>query len=166
MSNQPHRVIFVCMGNICRSPTGEAVFRKYVEDAGLGDRFVIDSAGTIGYHAGEPADGRMSVAAARRGYDLTSISRKFVPRDFDRFDLVVAMDHDNYDDLVRLASNEAEEEKVVLFCDFVPGQEDGDVPDPYYGGPQGFETVLDLIESGCEAIVERCMNASQGQKNA
>ncbi|MEM7624602.1 MAG: low molecular weight protein-tyrosine-phosphatase [Planctomycetota bacterium] len=151
-------VLFVCMGNICRSPAGEGVFRDLVDKRGVADTVEIDSAGTIGYHTGNPADGRMRAAAKRRGYDLTSRARQVTRDDLERFDLVVAMDQDNYDDLVAL--NSAERGRVRMLGSFLP-EADGDgsplgpdVPDPYYGGADGFETVLDMIERACPAILD------------
>jgi protein-tyrosine phosphatase len=151
-------VLFVCMGNICRSPTGEGVFRRHVEDAGLGDRIHIDSAGTIASHAGEPADPRMRDAAARRDYTLDSIARAVVPDDYARFDLIIAMDHDNYRDLLRRAPDRTEH--IELLGRFLPGVVAHDtappVPDPYYGGAAGFDHVIDLIEQACPALLHRC----------
>lgn len=148
------RVLFVCMGNICRSPSGEAVLRRLVREQGLEERFEIDSAGTIGYHVGEPADPRMRRHGARRGYDLDSISRQVRRRDFDDFDLILAMDRDNLRDLQSLARDEAQREKIRLFCSYLPEEGVEDVPDPYFGGDEGFERVLDLIERGCERLIE------------
>lgn len=153
------RVVFVCMGNICRSPTGEGVLRAMVERRGLSDRIAIDSAGTISYHAGNPADGRMRAAAARRGYDLTSIARQVTPADLTDFDLVLAMDRDNLDDLERLHGGPADH--IRLFGSFLDGHDADsapDVPDPYYGGAAGFEQVLDMIEAACPAIIDHLLS--------
>lgn len=139
------------MGNICRSPAGEAVFRDWARRQGA--RVEVDSAGTISYHAGDPADPRMRAAASARGYDLNSRARAVVPGDFDRFDLIVAMDRDNLADLSRYA-DEAES-RLALLGDFLPEEGRPDVPDPYYGGAEGFETVLDMIERACPALLER-----------
>jgi protein-tyrosine phosphatase len=160
------RVLFVCLGNICRSPTGEGVFRALVERRGLSDRVEIDSAGTIGYHTGNPADARMSAAAAQRGYDLTSRARQVQPDDFDRFDLIVAMDRANYDDLVELRPDRRERVRMLGSFLHQPsntnvGAASGpDVPDPYYGGAAGFEEVLDLIESACPAILDHLLEGN------
>lgn len=151
-------VLFVCMGNICRSPAGEGLLRDLVEKRGLADRVEIDSAGTIGYHVGNPADGRMRRAAERRGYRLTTRARQVTPQDLERFDLVVAMDRANYDDLVALRADCAD--RVRMLGSFLseapePGGPLGpDVPDPYYGGDGGFEAVLDMIERAAPAILE------------
>jgi len=155
------RVLFVCMGNICRSPAGEGVLRKLVETRGLGDRIVVDSAGTIGYHAGEPSDPRMRKAAAQRGYVLDGKARQVRRRDFDTFDLIVAMDRDNLRDLRALDPSGAHSGKIRLLCDFVPDSPVRDVPDPYYGGAQGFEKVLDLIEEASEHILAELLNGSK-----
>jgi len=161
-----HKVLFVCMGNICRSPTGEAVFRQFVAARGFEDRFHIDSAGTIAYHAGEPADPRMRRAASRRGYDLTSIARAVTRADLDEFDVVVAMDHDNFAELAQLG-NDARA-KLVLLGRFTPGAvTDHDappVPDPYYGGARGFDIVIDMIESACPRLFEFCLAEGSGRK--
>jgi len=151
-------VLFVCMGNICRSPTGEGVFRRHVENAGLGELIQIDSAGTIAYHAGEPADPRMREAALRRDYTLDSIARAVDPDDFARFDLILAMDHDNYRDLLGRAPGRTDH--IELLGRFLPGIAPNDtappVPDPYYGGAAGFDHVIDLIEQACPALLDRC----------
>lgn len=151
-------VLFVCMGNICRSPTGEGVFRHHVAEAGLGERIHIDSAGTIAYHAGEPADPRMCEAALRRDYTLDSIARPVIPEDYDRFDLIIAMDHDNYRDLLRRAPDRTDH--IELLGRFLPGIDSNDaappVPDPYYGGAAGFDHVIDLIEQAMPAMLARC----------
>ncbi|MEM6458378.1 MAG: low molecular weight protein-tyrosine-phosphatase [Planctomycetota bacterium] len=165
MNDQRAGVLFVCMGNICRSPTGEGVFREYAKRRGLIDKLRIDSAGTIGYHTGNPPDARMRAAAQRRGYTLEGAARRVTANDLDRFDLVVAMDRANYDDLLALAGPDAaRRDRIKMLGAFLPGQTtDGDVdaladvPDPYYGGPAGFEAVLDLIESACPALLEHLL---------
>lgn len=147
------KILFVCLGNICRSPTAEAVFRAKVEGAGLGEGFEIDSAGTLAYHQGKPADGRMIEHAGLRGYVLTSIARKVLLADFERFDLLVAMDEENYRELRALAPDEAGRGKVVRMMGYAPGCGVTEVPDPYYGGAEGFERVLDLLEAACEGLL-------------
>lgn len=147
------KILFVCLGNICRSPSAEAVFRAKVEDAGLGDAFEIDSAGTLAYHQGKPADARMMDHAAKRGYMLTSIARKVLLRDFDEFDLLIAMDDDNYRELRALAEDDASRAKVKRMMDYAPETGVTEVPDPYYGGAQGFERVLDLLETACDRLL-------------
>ena len=146
-------ILFVCMGNICRSPTGEGVMRKLVADQGLIGRIEIDSAGTISYHEGQPADGRMRRHASARGYSLDSIARQVRHADFDRFDLIIAMDRENHDDLTRRAPAE-HLEKIRMLSDFLEDDWPADVPDPYYGGAAGFERVLDMIEAACPNILD------------
>ncbi|MCC7168389.1 MAG: low molecular weight phosphotyrosine protein phosphatase [Rhodospirillales bacterium] len=147
-----YRVLFVCSGNICRSPTAEGVLRKKVAAAGLVKRIGIDSAGTHGYHQGEPPDSRTQEAALRRGIDLSDQrARAVVPEDFERFDLILAMAREHQRHLERARPQGAKAE-IKLFLDFVPEASSKDVPDPYYGGPDGFEHVLDLIEAGAQAI--------------
>jgi protein-tyrosine phosphatase len=149
------RVLFVCTGNICRSPTAEGVFRKLVADAGLADRIASDSAGTHGYHVGEPPDVRTQAAARRRGYDLSGLrARKVAREDFHRFDLLLAMDREHHDILGRLAPP-AVGHKVQLMMGFARGAAHVEVPDPYYGGPEAFELVLDLLEDAAAGLLER-----------
>ena len=146
-------VLFVCMGNICRSPTAEGVFRHHVEKAGLSDRFLIDSAGTHAYHVGEPADRRARAAAERRGMSLEGIhARRVSAEDFERFDHIIAMDQDNLDRLREEASHEYAT-KLRLFLDYANVSE-SEVPDPYYGGAAGFERVLDLVEEASRGLLE------------
>ena len=146
-------VLFICMGNICRSPTAEGVFRHMVEEGGLGDHIEIDSAGTHAYHINEPPDRRASAAAERRGYTLTEIrARRVVDTDFERFDYIIAMDRDNVQRLVEQADAE-HHDKIRLFLEFANAQED-EVPDPYYGGAAGFERVLDLVEDASRGLLE------------
>jgi len=146
-------VLFVCMGNICRSPTAEGVFRKVVADAGLDERVAVDSAGTHAYHIGEPADRRAAAAAERRGFSLKGIkARRFSPADLERFVYVLAMDEDNLSILLEHAG-EQHREKVRLFLEF-SGGEAREVPDPYYGGAAGFEHVLDLVEDAARGLLQ------------
>ncbi|MGK9169406.1 low molecular weight phosphotyrosine protein phosphatase [Inquilinus limosus] len=144
------RLLFVCTGNICRSPTAEAVMRAKLAAAGLDH--AVDSAGTHGFHAGEPPHPPAIRAAAERGYDLRPLrARKLERADFRRFDLLLAMDHTHLGRMRRLAI--AGPGRIGLFLDHTPGLEGGDVPDPYYGGSADFEHVLDLIEAGCDGLV-------------
>jgi len=149
------RVLFVCLGNICRSPTAEGVMRAVVAGRGLDGAVEVDSAGTGPWHAGEPADERMRRAAGRRGYELGSRARQVHPEDFDRFDLIIAMDRENLADLRALAP--PGRDNLHLFSDFLPPGSPRDVPDPYYGGERGFEEVLDLVEAGCPKILDRLL---------
>lgn len=155
MNGVKKKVLFVCMGNICRSPSGEAVFKKMIEKASLSAQYEIDSAGTIAAHAGEQADRRMQRHASRRGYLLDSISRKVLPEvDFQYFDYIIAMDDSNYDDLVRMARSDEEVKKVSKMTDYSQNYSYASVPDPYYGGDEGFELVLDLLEDACRGLLE------------
>jgi len=148
-----HSILFVCMGNICRSPAAEGVFRKLVADAGRDHEFEIDSAGTIGYHTGNPADSRMRAAATRRGYRLDSRARRLADDDYGRFRLIVAMDDDNYRDIQ--AGHPGEGAEVVRMVDYCSEIDATEVPDPYYGGPSGFEHVLDILEDACGGLLRR-----------
>ena len=147
------KILFVCMGNICRSPSGEAVMNGLIEKNILQDRIECDSAGTIGYHSGEPADARMQQHALKRGYDLTSTARQIKHFDFDRFDYIIAMDKENYNNILALDFEEKYKSKISLMMDFATEYEDSEVPDPYYGGEQGFEYVLDLLEDACLGLL-------------
>ncbi len=147
-------VLFVCMGNICRSPSAEAVFNSIIRERGVSDQFDVDSAGTIGYHAGDLADSRMRSAASRRGIELTSRARQIVRADLDNFDYVVAMDKDNLFHIHSMDPDGRYESKIKLLTDYHPDKEVTEVPDPYYGGPDGFETVLDILEVSCEKFLE------------
>lgn len=151
-------VLFVCMGNICRSPTAEGVFRHFVAQAGLSDQIEADSAGTHAFHTNEPADRRASAAAERRGYSLAEIrARRVQDDDFERFDVVIAMDRDNLTML--LDQSDAEHHhKMSLFLEHTSAHED-EVPDPYYGGAAGFERVLDLVEEASRGLLETLKNS-------
>ena len=143
------------MGNICRSPTAEGVFRKVITDAGLADRIRVDSAGTHAYHVGEPPDRRAQAAASRRGVVLADIrARRFRDEDFAEFDYILAMDRDNLEELQQRAP-EAGVGGLHLFLEFAEHERAIEVPDPYYGGASGFELVLDLVESGSQGLLNR-----------
>ena len=149
----PTRVLFVCMGNICRSPTAEGVFRHLAEQAGLAGQLEIDSAGTHAYHAGEPPDHRARAAAERRGMSLDGIvARRVSEEDFERFDYLIAMDEDNLERL-RAEAPAHHHDKLRLFLEFGSSGE-REVPDPYYGGSAGFERVLDLVEEASRGLLE------------
>jgi protein-tyrosine phosphatase len=148
------RVLFVCTGNICRSPTAEGVFRRRVTEAGLANLIAVASAGTHGYHVGEPPDLRSQAAARRRGYDLSALrARRLASEDFERFDLLLAMDRDHHEILVRMAPLSAGH-KVRMMMAYARRSTHDEVPDPYYGGPGGFELVLDLLEDASEGLLE------------
>ncbi|HZR69080.1 MAG TPA: low molecular weight protein-tyrosine-phosphatase [Burkholderiales bacterium] len=153
-SDRPMRVLFVCTGNICRSPTAEGIFLKLVRDAGLEAKVLADSAGTHGYHVGEPPDLRTCEAATRRGYDLTGLrARKFERADFHRFDLVLAMDRENHSHLARLVPP-TEGHKLKMMMEYARRFREPEVPDPYYGGSRGFELVLDMLEDASRGLLE------------
>ncbi len=146
-------ILFVCLGNICRSPMAEAIMQKRVEEEGVKNLFHIDSAGLISYHEGEGADPRMKSHAFRHGYRLTHISRPVRPSDFDDFDLIIGMDDSNYDKLRRLAPTLEAEAKVQRMTDYCTQHVIDHVPDPYYGGAQGFENVIEILEDACAGLL-------------
>jgi protein-tyrosine phosphatase len=151
------RILFVCAGNICRSPTAEGVMRRLVADAGLDGAVEVESAGTGGWHAGEPPDARATAAAARRGIALAGAARRVTEADFEHFDLILAMDRENLGELRAIVPGQRARAKVGLLREFDPasaGGEDLDVPDPYYGGARGFETVLDLVAAACTGLLD------------
>ena len=148
------QVLFVCLGNICRSPSAEAVFNALIEKKGLSEVVQCDSAGTAAYHAGDQADYRMKQFAQKRGYHLTSISRPADPKlDFEHFDYIIGMDKQNVRDLKAVARNENDRKKIFLMTDFCSDKKCDSVPDPYYGGAAGFELVLDILEDACEGLI-------------
>lgn len=146
------RLLFVCLGNICRSPAAEAIFAQKATENGL--QFHVDSAGTSAWHAGERADRRMRTTAKQRGYNITSISRPFIASDFDMFDMIIAMDDHNYFDLREQARSQEEVDKIVRMRDFFKDPSFDHVPDPYYGGSDGFDRVIDLLEGASENLIE------------
>lgn len=149
------KVLFVCLGNICRSPSAEGVMQHLIEKKGLHDKIYVDSAGTIAVHAGEKADYRMRSHAIKRGYDLQSISRQFIAKsDFDKFDYIIAMDNNNQKDLLSIARNETDKKKISKMTDYCIQLNQTEVPDPYYGGEQGFELVLDILEDACTGLLK------------
>lgn len=165
-----HRLLFVCLGNICRSPMAEGVFRRVAEEAGAIELFDIDSAGLGGWHIGQAPDTRAQEAAAARGIDISAQSaRQVAPGDFTEFDLLLAMDGENYAELMRLAPR-GEERKIRRFLDFAPGAGTEDVPDPFFGGKEGFDHALDLIEQAARglfaALTEDRMAAAPSRKAA
>ncbi len=148
--NSPTRILFVCLGNICRSPAGENVMRHLIEQDGLQAQFEVDSAGTADYHIGNPADPRMIAAARRRGIVMTGRARQVKVSDFSDFYWIFAMDRSNYEDLLRIKNRcKNPTARLVSFCDFCKNHSHNEVPDPYYGGLEGFDEVLDLLEDGC-----------------
>ncbi len=155
---KPYAVLFCCTGNICRSPTAEGVFIRKISDAGLSGRIVADSAGTHGYHVGEPPDARTQLAARKRGYDLSALrARQFARDDFSRFDLVLAMDSENRAFLARRCPPSSGH-KLKLMMEFAREQGVLDVPDPYYGGPDKFDLVLDMLEDASEGLLQAILS--------
>jgi protein-tyrosine phosphatase len=155
LSDKPVSVLFVCLGNICRSPLAEGVFRALVTKSGLEHAFEIDSAGTSGWHDGEPPDARATAVANRRGITLTGTSRRVETADFQRFRHIIAMDGENLRQLRRLARRTAPDADIRLLREFDP-RADGerDVPDPWFGGAAGFENVHDMVERACRGLLE------------
>ena len=149
------KILFVCLGNICRSPSAEAVFKGIVRNMETDEKYFIDSAGISDWHVGETADKRMQKHAIKRGYSLESISRQFDPEtDFDSFDMIIGMDDKNIEDLKRLARNSTDLGKIHKMTDFSIEWSYDEIPDPYYGGYEGFELVLDLLEDSCKGLLE------------
>jgi protein-tyrosine phosphatase len=148
------KILFVCMGNICRSPTAEGVFRHKVAEAGLEDRIAIDSAGTHAYHVGQPPDLRAQKTALNHGFDLSEQrARRVTADDFEQFDYVIAMDSDNESDLHAVCPA-GYEQRIHRFLKFAPSSMESDVPDPYYGGSNGFEKVLALVENAADGLLD------------
>ncbi len=150
----PCKLLFVCLGNICRSPSAENIMNHLIEQAGLSDRIVCDSAGTGGYHIGSPPDRRMAAAADLRGIKLKGQARQFHKSDFEDFDLILAMDGENYRDILSLDPKGKYRDKVRLMCDFASHHREREVPDPYYGGSEGFNKVIDLLLDACEGLLQ------------
>jgi protein-tyrosine phosphatase len=148
------RILFVCTGNICRSPTAEGMMRAKLQKAGLADRVEVDSAGTTDYHVGAPPDDRSQAHALKRGYDLSTLrARQVAQPDFSRFDLILGMDRRNLDWLREACPPELRD-RVRLLVDFARRSHPGHVPDPYYGGARGFEQVLDLLDDACDGLLQ------------
>ncbi|GHV27077.1 phosphotyrosine protein phosphatase [Bacteroidia bacterium] len=152
---EKQKILFVCMGNICRSPAAEGIMIHKLHERGLDKFFHIDSAGTHGYHEGELPDSRMRAHAAKRGYNLTSLSRPVKYDDFFDFDLIIGMDDNNISSLRHQAPDEASRQKIHRITDFCQNIVADHVPDPYYGGSHGFEHVLDILEDACEGLIDK-----------
>jgi protein-tyrosine phosphatase len=148
------RVLFVCMGNICRSPAAEGIFREQLEKRGLAEFYEVDSAGTIGYHTDELPDSRMRAACQQRGVTLTHRARKVTAQDLQNFDLIIAMDRDNVFHLHALDRNGEFDSRIKLYTDYDPTRSSREVPDPYYGGQEGFELVIDLVERCGTSLID------------
>lgn len=151
---KPFRVIFVCMGNICRSPAAEIVFRQRVAEAGRSGDILIDSAGTLGYHAGKGPDSRMAATLKTRGYTIAGSARQITAHDLEDFDLVLVMDRDNFANVRRLDPEGRFQDKIRLFTSYCTRHDAEEVPDPYYGGQTGFEHVADLVEDASEGLLK------------
>ena len=161
-----HSILFICLGNICRSAAAEGIMKHLVEKKHLEDSFFIDSAGTSGWHVGELPDRRMRSHGADHGYDFSSRSRQFEREDFDRFDHIVVMDNENYHDIMSLARNDDDKQKVSRMVDYTRHHPTmHSVPDPYYGGDRGFELVIELLEDGCEGLLE-VLTGNQSYRNS
>jgi protein-tyrosine phosphatase len=154
ISKNTTKILFICMGNICRSPSAEAVMQSIVKQQGLEQEIVCDSAGTFDYHRGKPADARMQKHARLRGYELSSISRPFEDEDFELFDWIITMDEDNYQQIKWLDQSNNYTDKIRRMTDFCSSTQVSEVPDPYYGGDHGFENVLDILEDTCQGLLE------------
>ncbi len=156
-----YKLLFVCLGNICRSPSAENIMNHLIQEAGLEDKIICNSAGTSGYHVGAPPDRRMSAAATKIGLELKGSSRQLRPIDLERFDLILAMDKENYQDILYLDREGKYADKVYLMCDFAKHHTDKEVPDPYYGGPDGFDYVIDLLLDACGGLLDYLINSEQ-----
>ena len=158
-TSQRTSVLFVCLGNICRSPLAEGIFRHLVEEAGLADRFEIDSAGTGAWHVGERPDARAAMVASQHGVALECTARQITEEDFVHFDYVIAMDRENLRNIERMAAANGSDAEVRLLRDFDDEGDGDEVPDPYYGGASGFETVYEMVHRSCAALLERLRSA-------
>lgn len=148
-----YKLLFVCLGNICRSPSAENIMGHLVQQAGLSDKIICDSAGTSSYHVGAAPDRRMFAAALKRDIQLVGRARQFSRADFEAFDLILAMDQDNYRDILALDRAGEYADKVKLMCDYATNFKDKEVPDPYYGGASGFDYVIDLLLDACQGLL-------------
>ena len=161
----PYKILFVCLGNICRSPSAENIMNYLIEKAGFSDRIVCDSAGTGGYHIGSPPDPRMTAAAKERGIILKGEARQFLPEDFEKFDLILAMDKENYRNIKYVDRQGKYGDKIRLMCDFCSEHDTKEVPDPYYGGPKGFDFVIDILLDACEGLLEYILSEEKLKVN-
>lgn len=158
-----YQLLFVCLGNICRSPSAENIMNQLIAEAGLSAKISCDSAGTSGYHVGAAPDRRMNAAAQKRGLTLVGKSRKLKPQDLSRFDLILAMDGDNYRDILYLDREGKYEDKIQMMCNFAQNKPDQEVPDPYYGGADGFDYVIDLLYDACRGLLDYVVNSEEYQ---
>lgn len=152
------KILFVCLGNICRSPAGEGVFTKKLKEAGLEENFEVDSAGTVSYHIGDTADERMIKHCRERGYDITPHrARLLIKTDLKEYDLILAMDRSNYRNILALDRNGEYSHKVRMMTEFVRSERVAEVPDPYYDGPEAFHYVIDLLEEGSDNLLKEIL---------
>ncbi len=158
---KPYRLLFVCLGNICRSPSAENIMQHLIAEAGLSDRILCDSAGTSSYHVGSSPDRRMRAAASQRGITLQGSARQFTTEDFAAFDLILAMDEDNYRNILAMDRHDRYGDKVRLMCDYATQHRDREVPDPYYGGPDGFNYVIDLLMDACQGLLTQIQQSAE-----
>ncbi|NWF90719.1 MAG: low molecular weight phosphotyrosine protein phosphatase [Ignavibacteriaceae bacterium] len=149
------KILFVCLGNICRSPAAEGILKKYINESGLENEYQIDSAGLLDYHEGETYDPRMIKHAQKRGYDLPGTSRPFVFSDFEKYDLIIALDNEIFNSLKALDKKNKYSTKIVKMIDFYSNKKFDGVPDPYYSGASGFELVLDILEDSCQGLLKK-----------
>lgn len=156
-----YKLLFVCLGNICRSPSAENIMKHLVNQAGLSKEIICDSAGTSSYHVGSVPDRRMSAAAKLKGIQLVGEARQFQRSDFEKFDLILAMDKENYRDILAIDRSRQYQDKVKLMCDFCTRHDLKEVPDPYYGGPEGFNQVIELLLDACEGLLNYVISQQQ-----
>ena len=152
------RILFVCLGNICRSPLAEAIFKHKLKQKGIEDQFEVDSCGTANYHIGDSPDSRSVANARKNGVTINHVGRQLTAGDLDYFDLILAMDKSNLANIFRLQSEEAHIAKIRLMREFDPHQNGEEVPDPYYGGEQGFQQVFDILDRSAEALIEKLIS--------
>lgn len=160
-----YKLLFVCLGNICRSPSAENIMNHLISEAGLSTKIICDSAGTSEYHAGAAPDRRMSMAAQKRGLKLIGQSRQLKTVDLQSFDLILAMDRENYQDILYLDREGKYEDKIHLICDFATKKADQEIPDPYYGGADGFDYVIDLLYDACAGLLNYVVDSAEYQAN-
>lgn len=162
----PYKLLFVCLGNICRSPAAENIMNHLIAEANLSDQIICESAGTASYHVGNPPDRRMVAAASQRRMKFLGEARQFQKLDFEKFDLILAMDQENYRDIISLDPAGKYRDKVRMMCDFCIHHNDKEVPDPYYGGSDGFNYVIDLLLDACQGLLQHIINNQASNSRA